>query len=176
MEIWKDIPGYEGLYQVSNLGNIKNINRCFNDKKGRKYIVKEIICKPSIDTSGYRQIVLTKNKNRKSHKVHRLVAMAFIPNPNSLPQINHKDENKQNNNVDNLEWCTQEYNCQYGTRPYRCAVHFNHKVKQYFNGKEINEYSSLKEASKKTNIKYQGISKCCRNKQKTAGGYEWKYC
>lgn len=175
-EIWKDIPNYEGLYQVSNFGNIKTVNRSNKDKIGRKHTIKETICKPSIDTSGYMQVVLTKNKKRKSYKVHRLVAMVFIPNHNNLPQINHKDENKLNNNVENLEWCTHEYNCQYGTRSYRCTIHRNHKVKQILNGKAINEYSSLKEASSKTNIKYQSISSCCRNLQKTAGGYEWEYC
>lgn len=176
MEVWKDIPGYEGLYQASNLGNIKNIGRKFLDSLGREYIVKEVLCKPSIDTSGYNQIVLSKNKKRKSYKVHRLVAITFIPNPNNLPQVNHKDENKLNNNIENLEWCTHKYNCQYGTRSYRCTLHSNHKVKQLLKGKVIKEYNSLKEASLKTNIKYQGISKCCRQQQRTAGGYEWKYC
>ena len=95
-EKWKDIKNYEGLYQISNLGRVKKINKS-----------NIIICKPSIDTSGYKQIVLTKNKKRKSYKIHRLIAQAFIPNPNNLPQINHKDENKLNNDVSNT---TTSYN------------------------------------------------------------------
>lgn len=165
-EEWKDIKNYEGLYQISNLGRVKKINKS-----------NIIICKPSIDTSGYKQIVLTKNKKRKSYKIHRLIAQAFIPNPNNLPQINHKDENKLNNDVSNLEWCTLQYNCNYGSRNYRCTRHRQHKVQQYNKQNNlVREYLSLKEAEKITKIKYQQISSCCRNKQKSAGGYIWKYC
>ena len=174
-EIWKDIKGYEGLYQVSNLGNIKTLQKEIKCKKN-SYLSKEKICKPSLDSSGYRQIVLTKNKIRKSFKVHRLVAQAFIPNPNNLPQINHKDENKQNNYIENLEWCTNLYNSRYGTRPIRCSKHLEKKVKQIKNNKVIKKYNSLKEAEQNTNIKYQEISACCRKIIKTAGGYKWKYC
>lgn len=165
-EKWKDIKNYEGLYQISNLGRVKKINKS-----------NIIICKPSIDTSGYKQIVLTKNKKRKSYKIHRLIAQAFIPNPNNLPQINHKDENKLNNDVSNLEWCTLQYNCNYGSRNYRCTRHRQHRVQQYNKQNNlVREYLSLKEAEKITKIKYQQISRCCRNKQKSAGGYIWKYC
>jgi len=169
-EIWKDVVNYEGLYQVSNLGNIRFL------QKGGKKLLKEKICKPSLDSSGYRQIILTKNKKRKSFKVHRLVAIAFIPNINNLPQINHLDENKQNNNVNNLEWCTILHNSRYGTRPIRCSLHWKKRVKQIQNGIIIKEYDSLKEAEKNTNIKYQQISACCRKINHSAGGYEWKYC
>lgn len=175
-EIWKDIPDYEGLYQASNLGNIKRICRKFVDKIGRIRQINEVICKPSIDTSGYMQIVLTKNKKRKSYKIHKLIAMTFIPNPDGFPQVNHKDENKLNNKIDNLEWCTLEYNCNYGTRNYRCTLHCKHKVKQLSQGTIIKKYNSLKDASMKTGIKYQNISSCCRKQQKTAGGYTWEYC
>lgn len=165
-EEWKDIKNYEGLYKISNLGRVKKINKS-----------NIIICKPSIDTSGYKQIVLTKNEKRKSYKIHRLVAVAFIPNSNNLPQINHKDENKLNNDVSNLEWCTLQYNCNYGSRNYRCTRHRQHRVQQYNKQNNlVGEYPSLKEAEKITKIKYQLISSCCRNKQKSAGGYIWKYC
>lgn len=165
-EIWKDISGYEGLYQVSNLGNIRKI-----------WKFKTIMCKPSSDSHGYKQIVLTKDKKRKSYKVHRLVALTFINNPNNYEEVNHKDENKTNNKIDNLEWCDRKYNCNYGNRNYKCTRHRLHRIQQY--NKEnnlIGEYPSLKEAEKVTGIKYQSISSCCRNIKKSAGGYKWKYC
>ena len=109
-EIWKDIQGYEGLYRVSNLGRVKSFHKA-----------KEHILSPGKDKDGYFQVQLYKNGINKMRKVHRLVAQAFISNPNNLPQINHKDENKQNNNVDNLEWCTNEYNHNYGTAVKRAA-------------------------------------------------------
>ena len=166
-EIWKDIPNYENIYQVSNLGNIKKI-----------WKAKTTICKPSFDSNGYKQIVLTKNKKRKSYKVHKLVALTFLSNFNNYEQINHKDENKTNNCVNNLEWCTRLYNINYGTRNYRCTKHRLHKVKQINvkTNKIVKIYNSLQEAEMETKIKYQNISSCCRNKQNTAGGYIWKYC
>ena len=165
-EIWKDIVGYEGLYQISSFGNVR-----------RLWKSKPILCKPSSDSHGYKQIVLTKDKKRKSYKVHRLVALAFIDNPNNYEEINHKDESKINNKIDNLEWCDHIYNSNYGTRGYRCTKHFCKKVQQIdMNGNIVRIYNSMQNAEKETNIKNQNISKCCRNKQKTAGGYIWKYC
>ena len=106
MEIWKDIPGYEGLYKVSNLGRIKSL--------GNGKTRKENILRLTKDKYGYLYITLSENGKLKKFKVHRLVAMAFIPNPNNYTQINHKDENRSNNRVENLEWCTQKYNNNYG--------------------------------------------------------------
>lgn len=116
-EIWKDVKNYEGLYQVSNLGNVKVLDRIVNSaiKNNTKVKRKGRMLKQYIK-QGYPQVTLTLNNKRKYCNVHRLVAEAFIPNPNNLPQINHIDENKLNNNVDNLEWCTAKYNCNYGTR------------------------------------------------------------
>ena len=107
-EIWKDIEGYEGLYQVSNLGRVKSL-------KASK-IKSERIRKSYQQSSGYISIVLCKNGKVTNHKIHRLVANAFIDNPDNLPEINHKDEDKTNNCVDNLEWCDSSYNKNYGTR------------------------------------------------------------
>lgn len=116
-EIWKPVVGWEGLYEVSNLGNVKVLDRFVNSGiknnssvKRRGQILKQY------DKRGYMQVTLTLNGKRKYCNVHRLVAEAFIPNPDDLPQINHKDENKLNNNVNNLEWCTAKYNCNYGNR------------------------------------------------------------
>lgn len=110
MEQWKDIEGYEGLYQVSSLGRIKSLKAWRGNKYKSLYINVEKIIKLSKEKSGYLKVVLH-NKNKKQNKrVHRLVAEAFIPNPYNYKCINHKDCNKENNNIDNLEWCTQRYN------------------------------------------------------------------
>ena len=105
---WKDIPGYEGLYQVSNLGEIKSLNY--------RNTGKEKILKLIKDKKGYFHVNLYKNGKLKNLQVHRLVAMAFIPNHNNYNQVNHKDENTSNNAVENLEWCTAKYNSNYGNR------------------------------------------------------------
>lgn len=111
-EIWKDIEGYEGLYQVSNLGRVRSFDRI--DRLGR--LRPGVILRPLMNTYGYIQVSFCKEGKEKKLQVHRLVAQAFIPNPEGLPQINHKDENPKNNRVDNLEWCDGKYNCNYGTR------------------------------------------------------------
>ena len=113
-EIWKPIKNYEGLYEVSNLGRIKGVTRYVKGKVGYR-IQKEKIRKCEVSSNGYLHVLLCKNGKYTTHNVHRLVAGAFIPNPDNLPEINHKDENKENNCVDNLEWCTRKYNMNYGT-------------------------------------------------------------
>ena len=122
-EIWKDIQNYEGSYQVSNYGRIKSLNY--------RHTGKEQILKQSKNKGGYKYILLGSNKKRKYYLIHRLVAMTFISNPRNLPEINHKDENKTNNKVENLEWCTRKYNANYGTR--------NEKVKEKLKGKIFTE-------------------------------------
>lgn len=115
-EIWKDINGYEGYYQVSNLGRVKSLPRWIYYSDGRKYFYDGVILSFNTDHGGYSTVVLTINTNLETKKVHRLVAEAFLPNPNNLPEVNHKDENKKNNQVSNLEWCNNDYNNHYGTR------------------------------------------------------------
>ncbi len=118
-EIWRDIAGYEGLYQVSNLGRVKSLERTtkrFNGFKVCEYKDGNKILKQSKNYKGYLFVGLCKNGKEKKYKVHRLVAEAFIDNPNNLPQVNHKNENKECNISNNLEWCTNKYNCNYGTR------------------------------------------------------------
>lgn len=115
VEIWKSILGYEGLYEVSNLGRVRSLDRRVSYTNGQVHIHKGRILKPGV-SNGYMQVHLCNNGSMKQPLVHRLVAEAFIPNPDNLPQVNHKDENPSNNNVDNLEWCTSEYNINYGTR------------------------------------------------------------
>lgn len=126
-EIWKDIEGYEGLYQVSNLGRIKSLER-YVWNRFSYILVKERILKQSNDKYGYCIISLNKNNKGKVFKVHRLVAQAFIPNSLNAPQVNHKDEDKKNNYVDNLEWCDSKYNNTYGTRIERIVRNRENKL------------------------------------------------
>ena len=113
-EIWKNIKNYEGLYKISNLGRVKSLPKY----AGRSYRKAKIL-KTNLDTNGYVKVILCKNNRTRFLSIHRLLAEAFIPNPNDYPQINHKDENKQNNSLNNLEWCTCKYNINYGTRTKR---------------------------------------------------------
>lgn len=137
-EVWKDIKGYEGLYQVSNFGRIKSLERKRID---RNQILPEKILSIRKKENGYLTVSLNKNTKDKKHLVHRLVAQAFIPNIDNKPCINHKDENKTNNNVDNLEWCTHKYNSNYNNlfkKRYK-------KVNQYdLQGNFIKEWNSIK--------------------------------
>ena len=110
-EIWKDIKGYEGKYQISSHGRVKALDY---HRQGKQKLLKI-----KTDKDGYKVVGLRKDGKQITFKIHRLVGEAFLPNPNKLPQINHKDENKANNYIENLEWCTVEYNCNYGSRQTR---------------------------------------------------------
>lgn len=169
-EIWKDIKGYENLYQISNLGRIKSFPRI-----GTR-TMKIRILKQTITKNGYYCVVLYKNRKPKTKSVHRLVAETFIPNPNNYNIVNHKDENSLNNNVNNLEWCTQKYNINYGTGNKRRSDTEKIKVNQYdLNGNFIKEWQGIIDVSKKLKISDGNIVACCKGKRKTAGGYKWEY-
>lgn len=163
-EIWKDVVGYEGLYKVSNKGNVYSIER--KDTIGRKCGGR--IMKPKITRDGYLRIGLYKNGIKKSKLIHRLVAEAFIPNPKSFLEVNHKDENKKNNYVENLEWCDTRYNVNYGTRNKRDAKTKSKKV-MAINIKtgEVLTFGSTKEAMKKG---YFDVSRACRGIYRNGSG------
>lgn len=167
MEIWKDIEGYEGLYQISNFGRIKFL---YNYRGRNNILVPRI-------KRGYYQIGLRKNVKRKWFAVHRLVAKAFIDNPNNYPVINHIDEDKLNNNVDNLEWCTYKYNNSYGNR-IKKVVQTNKlrkEIAQYtLDGELVKEFFSIAEASRQTGFSMTNISNCVNGIFKQANGYIWK--
>lgn len=169
-EFWKDVAGYEGLYQVSNLGRVKSADR--TDRYGREF--KGKILTPCTDNLGYLHLCLQHDGKRKNVRVHRLVAEAFIDNTNNYNYVNHKDENKQNNEVDNLEWCTAKHNCNYGSRISRIKDKLNLRVIQLTkDGKEIRRWNSIKEAT--DTLKIRNISQACQGKRNQAGGYLWQY-
>lgn len=194
-EIWKPIEGY-AYYLISNLGRVKSVERTHttNNRWGKiDRVVKERILKQTKVSGGYLRVVLCKNGICKTFLVHRLVAQAFIPNPNNLPEINHRDENKQNNCIDNLEWCTYKYNSNYGTSKKRISEKHKGKIlnpehkRKIANSKSISIvqydkhmnviaiWTSSKEVEKLTGINAGNISKACKGKRKTAGGFVWKY-
>lgn len=169
MENWKDIAGYEGLYQVSNVGRIKSLPRMKCNRQGF-YRTKEKILRPGKRGKNgllYEFVALTDGKNTVVHSVHRLVASAFLDNPCDYPEVNHKDKNPLNNNVDNLEWCTRSYNIDYSK---------SKRVAQYsFEGEKIAEYRSISIAAQLTGVSRTAINNNLSGWSNTAGGYIWKY-
>ncbi len=152
-------------------------NNYYVSSDGRVYsLFTNKVLKPAIDRYGYYKVTLTVNNKLKYITVHRLVASAFIPNPNNLPQVNHKDENKLNNNVENLEWCDAKYNSNYGTRSIRVGLSGRKPINQIsLNGEYIKTWSGACEIEKELGITHGQIFNCCRGRDKTAHGYIWKY-
>lgn len=170
-EIWRDIPNFEGHYQVSNLGRIKSLY--FRNRMATIY--KEKILKP-LNSKGYLRVRLHECKAKNLYSIHRLAAQAFIPNPENKPCVNHKDGNKTNNCVDNLEWCTYSENELHSHNVLGKEPINKKKVNQYdLKDNFIKQYESLAEAGKSINKKYSLISTCCSGKVKTAYGYKWKF-
>lgn len=177
-EIWKPVIGYEKEYLISNLGRLKSLPRQGNCKQKK-------IRKTHLDKKGYEVCDLIKNKEYKHIRIHRLVAEAFIPNPKHYEQVNHKDGNKQNNKVENLEWCTNEQNYKHsienGLRDIYKAINIMTKVKekpvkQYTkDGIFLKTWNSEKEAKIYYNKKSAHIGDACKGKRKYAIGYIWKY-
>ena len=167
-EIWKPVRNYEGLYEVSNLGRVKSLNY--------KRTGKERILKAGKSGNGYLQVNLYKDGNREQPLVHRLVATAFLDNADNLPEVNHKDEDKTNNCVENLEYCSRLYNMNYGTGSKRSA---EKRSKPVFSVDKksglIMWWESAKEAERCTGINNGNIINCCQGRQKSAGGHIWFY-
>lgn len=167
-EIWKDIKGFEGKYQVSNCGRVKGLDFGHH---GYERVMSDFEC-----IGGYLYIRLFKDGKGKRYRVHRLVAEAFIPNPDNLPQVNHRDECKTNNIVTNLEWCDAGYNSRYGTRTERMAKAQSKPVSQYTkDGVLVGSYQSTREAERMTGCDRSHIIGCCCGKAKSAYGFIWKY-
>ena len=180
IEAWKDIPGFEGLYQTSMLGSVRSLN--YRNKHGWVRVLK-----PYTNEEGRKCVNLHLNNKQKSYWVSILVAKTFIPNPDNLPEVNHLDEDVSNNSVFNLEWCSGKDNCNWGTRNVRQGIT---QKKNYATNKRycrtlqyskggvlIKEWVSANEAATALGISASNIVRCC-NKQpryRTAGGYIWKY-
>lgn len=163
-EIWKDIPDYEGLYQVSNLGKIRS---CKNNKV-RKQVKQK---------SGYMRIILTKNSKQKATSVHILVAKCFVKNQNNYRYVNHVDGDKTNNKANNLEWVTASQNMKHALETGLIKPHpWSVKVSQYsLDGKLIKTWNRMADVARFLNCHHSQISDCCRGKQNTCKGYIWKY-
>lgn len=159
-EIWKEIEEYEGLYWVSNIGRVKSKRKILQPIKGE-----------------YLKVGLSKNGIQKTLTIHRLVAQTFIKNKNNYNFVNHKDENKYNNFVNNLEWCTNKYNCNYGKRNIELSKNLS-KYKIIQKNKQnniIRIWDNMWEITHKTNFKKSNIQKCCQKKQNTAYNFKWEY-
>lgn len=192
-EIFKPIKDFEGLYEISNMGDVKSLDKEWKvlNYKSKKYVtvkMKSKILKCSISHCGYKQAQLSKNGKIVSKTIHRLVAEAFIPNPDNLPCVNHIDCNKMNNNVDNLEWCTYSYNEKHAFKNGLLKIHTKGKfskdsyvakaVNQYdLEGNFIKQWDCISDATRELHIDGGRITKCCQHKKycHSAGGFKWEY-
>lgn len=182
-EEWRDIAGYEGMYEVSSHGRVRSLDRFAKSNRNATQFVKGRELTLVTMPNGYKATNLNQNGKGVPKYVHRLVAQAFIPNPSNLPQVNHKDENKSNNCVDNLEWCDNKYNINYGTarerisRSHIALLKGRAVIQLTKDGKMVNTYSNSAIAMRQTGIDASAINKVCLNrpKFKTAGGFIWRY-
>ena len=189
-EEWRDIKGYEGLYQVSNLGKVRSLDRYINARNKKKRMINGTLLRLRFNNSNYNIVSLYKDNVQDIRFVHRLVAETFIPNPEDKPQVNHIDGNKTNNCVNNLEWCTRSENNRHAWKTGLNKVsdnqrkaasqsakeRFSKKIVQYdLNGNFIKEWDSMSEAQRQLNIWHESIGKCCKGKIKTSGKYIWRF-
>lgn len=158
-EQWRHIKGYEGLYLISDFGSVYGLTK-------RKMLM------PYLNNRGYLKVDLYKGGKREKKFIHRLVAETYLPNPNNLLEVNHKDENKKNNHVSNLEFCDRKYNLEYGTARERAGAK-HRKAVICVETKKV--FKSITEASQETGICLPCISLCCRGKQDTASGFHWQF-
>lgn len=188
-EIWKDIKGYEGLYQISSFGNVKSLDRYIINKNGDKqYFPGKYLTQGISDN--YLKVILSKNNKQRTFRVHILVARAFIPNPENKPEVNHIDGNKKNNKVNNLEWNTRSENEFHAYRnglakpsnKQKQAVvkyakeNYSKKVVQYsLNGEFIKEWNSMHDVWRELGIRPSYICRCCKGLRNQTYGYIWKY-
>ena len=171
-EIWKDIEGYEGLYQVSNLGRIKSVKRT----KPNGYQIKVRFLKPSIDKDGYSRVVLSRDGESTTYQVHRLVAFAFVRKEHQKPEVNHIDENKSNNEDSNLEWCTRKENINHGTAIQRSSNKNKKPINQLSSdGQFIKAWESISDAAETLGFSQGYLSKCCSRKCSSAYVYLWEF-
>lgn len=190
-ENWKPIKGYEGLYEISDHGRVKSMprirvvcthKRIYNYKKA----TKEIFLKPVLKTTGYSQVTLTKNSLQEIRLLHRLVAETFIPNPLRKPQVNHKDGNRFNNHINNLEWVTASENSLHAYRVLNIVSPTKGKfgkdasrsrvvIQKSLDGNIVKTWECASDAVRQCRFDSGGITKCCQGKRKTHKNYKWEY-
>lgn len=181
-EIWRDIVGFEGRYQVSNWGNVKSLN--YRNRGFSKNLT------PKTNNRGYLWVELIKYKKRKCFLIHRLVAQAFVDNPNGFEFVNHKDEKPSNCNANNLEWCNRSYNAKYSINRHperykntkrkgkkRTNIKYEkHLINQLsLDGSFLKSWNSFWEIGKEFNYRTSSLKECCEGKRKTAYGYKWEF-
>lgn len=166
-ELWRDVQGYEGLYEVSNLGEVRSLPRATTSGK---------TLTPNNSGKGYLQVALYKNGKSKRLLVHRLVAQAFVPNPLNLSSVNHKDENKKNNRFDNLEWCTPQYNLSYNGLHKRRGLPRYRAINQYTRcGAFVKRWRGAQDVEDQLGFSHSSIAAVCRGKRTSAYNYIWRY-
>ena len=174
-EIWKPVKNFEGYYEVSSWGRVRSVDRYVVNNKGLRLINSQII-KQTKQKNGYLYVGLHKKQKQKLIRVHRLVAEAFLPNPENLPEIHHKSEVKTENNVENLQWVSSKQNQNSGTCIERRSKKKQKPVLQYtMDEKFIKEWPSIKDIEIELGIKQYNISRCCNDKRKSACGYIFKF-
>lgn len=175
-EYWRDVKGYEGFYQVSNVGRIRSLDRIVNSNHSNKRKSKGRILKATKDRYGYLYVVFCVRNKRKTEKVHRIVANSFIQNPQNKEQVNHLNEIKTDNRVQNLEWATASENNNYGIGQIRRVEKRNKPTIQYsLDGELLKKWRSASDAGRTLGIDISGICKCCRGTLESIKGYRWSY-